>query len=254
MNKQYVLTDGIKFIKYNEQLNPVKVNQISEATIFNSLVDANNRLLAPQMTKINKENGKRKFNIEEVEGELISNKYEGSDQNTEDDILAEINELDGTYKDFDDFKVTDRWNKHVYTGKTLMEDDDFDFPEYMKQAINVFSQLKNYVENMAYLEQESDLKLLDLRHFKRDEETRLNSVEAGSLEYLEQELERERIEYKRNKIIGAIILKKLDRLKKTTYIKVVDNLLNSDYNYRRLDKDAISEMISNRRKSKLKVV
>lgn len=255
MGKQYVLTDGVKFIKLNEQSDPIKVNQIALATIFDSIVKANNRLLSPQITKINKDNGKRKFNIEEVEGGLTASKSEINDSiKLEEDILKEIKELDGVFKDFEDIKMSDKYNRHIYTGKTIMEEDGFDFPKYIKETIFRFSQLENYVENMAYNEQETDLKILDLRHFKRDENTKLNAIEAQSLEYLEQELERERINYKRNKIIGAIILKKINRIQDASYVKIVDNLVNSQYNYRRLDKATIYETIKGRRNNKLKAV
>jgi hypothetical protein len=202
MEKQYVLTDGIRFIKVsNQDNNPSKVSYIEQATIFNSVVSANNFLLSPQMEKLNRDCGKRKFNIDEIEGVHIMEKIEQK-STMDDDIISEIQELDGTFKDFEEFKSADKYNRHIYTGRTVMEEDGFDMPEFMKQAITVFSQLENYVENMAYLEQEVDLKILDLRHFKRDEETRLNAVEAQSLEYYEQELERDRIEYKKTRLLG----------------------------------------------------
>lgn len=255
MGKQYVITDGIKFIKLNEKSDPIKVNQIALATIFNSIVQANNLLLSPQMVKINKDNGKRRFNIEEIEGELNSTKSETNEAvKMEDDILKEIKELDGVFKDFDEIKMSDRYNRHVYTGKTLMEEDGFDFPEYIKETITRLSELENYVENMAYLEQETDLKILDIRHYKRDENTKLNAIEAQSLEYLEQELERERITYKRNKIVGSIILKKISRIQDPSCIKVVESLINSEYKYRRLDKSVISDMIKSKKSNRLKAV
>jgi hypothetical protein len=251
-DKQYVLTDGVKYIKINEHDDPVKTGSIALAHVFENMLVANNYLQTPNMIKLNKDNGKNKFNLEELEGVPTFIRTQ-EDKKIEDDIFKEIQALDGTYKDFEDVKLSDNDNKHVYSGRTIMEDENFDFAEFMKTAIKVFSQIDTYIENMAYLEREMDLNLCDTRHYKRDPNTKMNAIEAQKLQYYEQELERERIKYKRNKIIASIINTDLDRLKKSAYVKVIERVVGSEYRYRRNNRADIEAIIRGK-KANLKAV
>lgn len=252
MDKKYILTDGIKYIKINDKGDPTKTNSIGLATVFENLIYANEYLQSLSMVKLNKDAGKRKFYIEEIEGLPTINKAK-EDKQLEEEIYNEIHELDDALKDYEYIKMSDKDNKHVYSGKTILEDNDFDFVEYIKNAIKIFSQLEIFAENMAYLEQECDLKILDIRHFKRDENTRLNAIEAQRLEYFEQELERDRIKYKRNKIISKILLKNFKRLKDERFINIIDKINNTEYRYRRMSRDDIEKIIKTK-KNKLEVV
>ncbi|MBU5333565.1 hypothetical protein KQI61_15300 [Anaerocolumna aminovalerica] len=249
--KQYVLTDGKKFIKINEFGDPVKTNNIILANVFESMLDANNFLQTDKMIRINNNNGKNKFNIKEVKdlpipfGEKYKNKARAIE--SEDIFSDDIENLD-------DMKFRYKDNKHFYSEKTYMENEDFNIAEFMKLAIKVFSQLDTYIENMAYLEREIDLKILDIRHFKRDDSTKMNAIEAQSLEYYEQELERERIFYKKNRLICENFQRDINNIKDEQYINKIDNIQNSEYRYRRLSKEQINDLISSRKKYKLKVV
>jgi hypothetical protein len=113
--------------------------------------------------------------------------------------------------------------------------------------VTVFSSLDVYAENMAYMEQEIDLKLLDIRHYKRDTNTRLNAIAAQQLEYLEQDLERERVQYKKNKIIASLFTKDIKRIKNKAFLKILGDIYNIDYKYKRINKDDIEEMIRTRK-------
>ena len=252
MDKKYIITNGIKYIKLNDKNDPTKTNSMGLATVFEDLLSANNYLQSPQMSKLNKDAGKRKFYIEEIEG-LVSINKSKEDKQLEDELLKEIQESDGVYTDFEYIKMSDKDNKHVYSSKTIIENEDFDFAEYVKNAIQIFSQLEIFAENMAYLEQECDLKILDIRHYKRDYNTRLNAIEAQRLEYYEQELERERIKYKKNKTIARLLLKDFMRLKDKRVIRFIENICNSEYRYRRISKEDIESIIKTK-KSKLEAV
>jgi len=247
MDKQYVITDGLKFIKVNDQGDPTKTNGIALATIFDGILNANHYFKTNKMTKINKENGINQFRVEEVEGFVTSNK--SNDSQIERDIAKEIAELDGVYADYDSFKIGDEDNKYIYSGKTYMEINNFDIAEFFHTAIKVFSQLDAYIENMSYLEREIDLKLLDLRHYKRDKSTKLNAVSMQKVGYYEQELERERKIYKVNKIIGSIFKKDITRLHNKMYLRVVDNICNSEYRYRRIGREDMDDMFNVKRKN-----
>jgi len=168
-------------------------------------------------------------------------------------IFNEISDMDGAYQDFDLDDVQND-NKYIYRGKTYMEENDFDFVEFINLAITVFSQLDDYIENMGFLEREADLKLMDIRHYKRDPDTRMNGVEAQTLQYYEQDLERERIVYKRNRSIATIFNKNLDRIKNKNYISVINRMAKGEYKYRRLRKDQIKLITRTKRAVRLKEV
>jgi hypothetical protein len=252
MCKKYIITDGTSYINFESDKKPRKVGSEFLAKQFNNLKSANDYLLSPMMVKLNKDNGKIKFNVKELEIEMeIEESTDAEDFKKS--IVEEIQKLDGGYYDFTDIRISDKDNKHVYSGKTYIEENNIDIVSFMKTVIGVFSCLETYVENMCYLERESDLSIQDYRHFKRDESTKMDSISASKLEYIEQEIERERITNKRNRLIGQLILKDISRIKDEKYIDVIDSIQNSEYRYRRVSKEQIKEMISTR-KSKLKAV
>jgi hypothetical protein len=244
--KQYILSDGAKYIKINPQGDPVKTPNVAFAHVFNNAIEANTFLQSQCMVKLNKDNGKTKFNLE-IYDSLPPAIRTNEDKQLVEEIIKEIDELDGTYKDFEGLKLPDKNNNHVYSGKTTMEDDDFDLLSFMRQSVTVFSSLDVYAENMAYMEQEIDLKLLDIRHYKRDTSTRLNAIAAQQLEYLEQDLERERVQYKKNKIIASLFTKDIKRIKNKAFLKILGDIYNIDYKYKRINKDDIEEMIRTRK-------
>jgi hypothetical protein len=237
----FIITDGAKFIKENEKGDPVKVNGIALATEFSTAIEANTYLLSSQMKRINSDM-KNKFRIEPVEGELHI-KSSKIDKEIEEQIAKEIKELDGVYEDYNDIKYSDEDNKHVYSGKTPMEDDDFDLGEFLLKAVEVFSNLNKFAENMAYMEREMDLNINDLRHFERDDNTRLNAIQMQNLGYCRQEMERMRKRYKSNKILSSIFVNDINRVKNENYIKVIKRVIGSEYKFRRLSKDDINNMI-----------
>ena len=170
-----------------------------------------------------------------------------------DNVFNEISSMDGAYMDFDLNEICED-NKYMYHGETKIERDNVDFIKLLITAIEALSQLDDYVENMGFLERETDLKLMDVRHYKRDPETRLNGIEAQQLQYYEQELERERIKYKINRSIATLFQKDISRIKDKKYIAIVNRMATGEYKYRRLTKDNIEEIMHSRRKTKLKAV
>lgn len=251
--QQYVITDGIKFIKENSSGDPTKVNGIALATIYEDLKEANTYFQSTKMKNLIS-GAKSKFRIEPVEGEMF-NRSTKAEKEIEEEIFQEIKEMDGVYEDFNDVKFSDNVNKHVYAGKTFMEDEEFDLAEFLSTAVRVFSQLDKYAENMAYMEREMDLAINDMRHFNRDEKTKLNAIQMQSFGYCVQEMERMRKKYKTNKILASIFTKDIKRLKNKSFVKVINNITESEYKYRRLDMETIANMIKTRNvHSNLKVV
>lgn len=173
--------------------------------------------------------------------------------NASDNVYNEIAYMEGAYMDFDLSDICDD-NKYMYHGETTIERDSVDIVNFIKNAIEVFSQLDDYIENMGFLERETDLKLMDVRHYKRDPETKLNAVEAQQLLYYEQELERERIKYKINRSVATLFQKDISRIKDNKYISIINRMSTGEYRYRRLAKDNIEEIMHTKRKEKLKAV
>ena len=98
-----------------------------------------------------------------------------------------------------------------------------------------------YIENMEYLIKEYDLKILDVRHFIRDEDTKLGTVSMSRISYLLQYYERQRAICKRNRNCAKIFQYHVERFKSKKYMKVIDTIMNSKYKYRRLSKSYLED-------------
>lgn len=160
-------------------------------------------------------------------------------QITESD-LEEIQSMDDWYEDYNN--AGDKDNFHVYSGKTSIEELE-DVPGELKRIVRILSQMDIYIENMEYMQRELDLKILDIRHYIRNNETKLGSVHMGKIGYMLQDLERQRAECKMNKNSCLIFQKDFERFRKSKYIKVLDEMSSSEYRYRRLDQEEIKGLI-----------
>ncbi len=127
--------------------------------------------------------------------------------------------------------------------ETELEKSGFDISKFFSDTIKTISQLRDYAKNMGYIEQEYNKKILDTRHYIRDEKTKLNAIQMQRIGYFLQQLERERYESKSNRMIAEIFLADLKRMENINYIEVVKNVKESEYvpeilTYEMLDKIA----------------
>ena len=113
--------------------------------------------------------------------------------------------------------------------ETELEKSGFDISKFFNEAIKIISQLRDYAKNMEYLEQEYNKKILDVRHYKRDINTKLNAIQLQRLEQFEIQLERERYECKSNRIIADMFLLDLNRMENINYIEVMKRVKDSEY-------------------------
>ena len=119
-------------------------------------------------------------------------------------------------------------NNGEYTyEETQLEKSGFDISKFFNETIETISQLRDYANNMGYLEREYNQKILDVRHYKRDINTKLNAIQLQRLEQFEIQLERERYECKSNRMISEIFLSDLKRLENIKYVEVVKNIKES---------------------------
>lgn len=119
--------------------------------------------------------------------------------------------------------------------------------EFFKNTIAVISQLREYAHCMRRLESEYNMKISDVRHYKRDKSTKLNAIQLQKLEQFEIKLERERYEAKSNYIIAEIFLSDFGRMENSNYIGVVDSVKNSTYKPQRLSFDLLDEIVGKRK-------
>lgn len=131
--------------------------------------------------------------------------------------------------------------------ETELEKSRFDISNFFDEAIKTISQLRDYANNMGYLEREYNQKILDVRHYKRDINTKLSAVQLQRLEQFEIQLERERYECKSNRMIAEIFLTDLKRLENTNYIEVVKNIKESEYKPEIFTYDMLDEIVGKRR-------
>lgn len=132
--------------------------------------------------------------------------------------------------------------------ETELERSGFDISKFFNDTIETVSQLRDYANNMGYLEREYNQKILDVRHYKRDIKTKLSAVQLQRLEQFEIQLERERYECKSNRMIAEIFLTDLSRLENAKYLEVVRNVKESEYKPEILTYEILDEIVGKKKK------
>lgn len=209
---QYVITDGNKYIKITSGKIEETASE-SLAEVFENPMEANKLFQSVEF-------GKKKrasFKIQTID----YNPYQSGESN----INSIMNEIKDEITDYD-FNMPD---------ETTLENESFDIINFFKNTVAVLSELEVFVENMRYLESETDLEILDVRHFMRNEDNKLNVIQMQRLGYYLQQLERNRYKYKRDRIVAEVFLKDINRLSNKNYISVVDRITTSEYKPRRLN-------------------
>ncbi|MBQ3110025.1 MAG: hypothetical protein IJC69_02650 [Clostridia bacterium] len=130
---------------------------------------------------------------------------------------------------------------------TQIEDDNFDICSFFTDVINVMSQIDRFIANMQYKEETVDMKILDIRHYIRDNNHKLNAVQMQRLGYYLQELEIERYDYKSKRIIASLFSENINALKDLNSINKIQDVLTSQYRPKVLS-DTDIEFIINKKK------
>ena len=133
------------------------------------------------------------------------------------------------------------------TKTTDLEDENFDICGFFADAVRVMSQIDRFIANMASNEQITDMKILDVRHYIRNNEHRLNAVQMQRLGYYLQTLEKERYGCKSKRIIASMFADNIDALKDKNNIEKMNDVLKSKYHPKVLD-DTDIEYIINKKK------
>ena len=148
-----------------------------------------------------------------------------------------------------DEKICENIGEYIYE-ETQLEKSGFDISKFFNEAIETVSQLRDYANNMRYLEKEYDKKILDVRHYKRDINTKLSAIQLQRLEQFEIQLERERYDCKSNRTIAEIFLYDLSRLENIKYLEVVKNVKESEYKPEILTYELLDEIVGKKKKGK----
>lgn len=204
----YLLSNGHSYIGVNSDNVATSVSNVSKALSFSEEKKAANY-------RDNLKSTLRKFNWQIVK-------------------------MQDEVKDIDD--ESDEECSHTYVA-TELEESGFNISEFFKNAVNTVSQLRDYANNMNFLEQEYNKKILDVRHYKRDIKTKLSAIQLQRLEQFEIQLERERYECKSNRMIAEIFLTDLNRLENIKYIEVVKNIKESEYKPEILTYEMLDEIV-----------
>lgn len=133
------------------------------------------------------------------------------------------------------------------TKTTVLEDEDFDLCEFFTNAIEVMSQLDRFIANMSSNEQITDMKILDVRHYIRDNNHRLSAIQMQRLGYYLQDLERERYDYKSKRLIASMFVSNIEALKDKKNIDKMNEVLTSQYRPKVLEDTEIEEIINKKK-------
>ena len=149
-------------------------------------------------------------------------------------------------KEIDD-EVNNKNNTYTYV-ETELEKTDFNISEFFNSTIKTISQLRDYTKNMSCLEQEYNKKILDVRHYIRDEKTTLNAIQMQRIGYFLQKLERERYECKSNRLIAEIFLSDFNRLENINCVDEIRNIKESKYNPKILTYEILDDIVGKKRR------
>lgn len=209
----YVLSNGHSYIGVNEGNVATSVSNIKKALSFSEEKKASNY-------RDNLKSTLRKFNwqIVKIEEDVETDSFENEEYDT-----------------------------YTYV-ETQLEKSGFNISEFFNNAISTVSQLRDYANNMNFLEQEYNKKILDVRHYKRDIKTKLSAVQLQRLEQFEILLERERYGCKSNRMIAEIFLTDLSRLENIKYIEIVKNIKESEYKPEILTYEMLDEIVGKKRR------
>jgi len=132
-------------------------------------------------------------------------------------------------------------------GSKLTDDENFDICAFFENTVRVMSQIDGYISDMVSKEQITDMKILDVRHYIRNNDHKLNAIQMQRLGYYLQELEKERYDYKAKRIIASMFANDIDALKDKRNIDRMNDVLTSKYRPKVLD-DTDIEYIINKKK------
>ena len=212
----YLLSNGKNYIGLNSKSVPTSVSNINKALMFGEERKAYN-------FKENLKATLKKFNWQIV-------KVSDDDKDEEQENLQDTTPIESS--------------EYV---ETELEKSGFDISQFFNNAVWTISQLKDYAANMRFLEQEYNKKILDVRHYKRDINTKLNAIQLQRLEQFEIQLERERYECKSNRTIAEIFLSDLSRLENIKYVEVVKNVKESEYKQEIFTYEMLDEIVGRKR-------
>ena len=239
-----LITNGKQYIRLDENGTPMTCGQALAGKFTEDKAKNIIRNLPKPMRKFH-------FNVQLIP-EINSPTPQKVEEPLPEDIDEVLQELDDFYSDYKKSSKND--NPYTYHGETTLEKESsvnyIDIGNFMKMIVNCISELGNYIDNMRYLEKECDLKILDIRHYLRDEETKLGTVSMSRMGYLLQHYERQRAAYKRNRNCARIFQHGIERFKNKKYTLVVDEILNSKYRYRRLSKSYLDDYAKGKTKVK----
>lgn len=209
----YLLSNGHSYIGVDSNNAATSVSNIKKALLFTDEKKATNYLENLKTTL-------KRFNWQIIK---VEDGNENIEQNSE------------------------NFGEYTYV-ETELEKSGFNISEFFNNAVETISQLKDYANNMSFLEEEYNKKILDVRHYKRDVNTKLSAIQLQRLEQFEIQLERERYECKSNRVIAEIFLTDLKRMENINYIEVVKNVKHSEYKPEILTYELLDQIVGKRPK------
>lgn len=133
------------------------------------------------------------------------------------------------------------------TKPTDLENDEFDICAFFTNVIEIMSQLDRFIFNMTDNEELTNMKILDIRHYIRDNNHKLSAIQMQRLGYYLQDLEKERYSYKSKRLIASMFTENINALKDKDNIRKMNDILNSQYRPRVLDDTDIAYIINKKK-------
>ena len=162
--------------------------------------------------------------------------------------LWQVKDMETNFPSANNISYINTMEKTTYTPTTRMEDDNFDICTFFAEVINIMSQIDKFISNMLFQEETTDMKILDVRHYIRDNNHKLNAIQMQRLGYYLQQLEIERYDYKSRRLIASLFANNINALKDKNNITKMQDILTSQYRPKVLN-DSDIDMIINKKKT-----
>jgi len=224
----YLLSDKNFFVGTDINNHPIIVSEKNKAMLFKTEQAARNYLTRlPDVLKIN---AWHIYNVAEID-----------DCNDCDD--ADV---------CDDCETPENADRvPEYYGHSNMptpfEEEGFDISDFFTDVINKMSHIDKYIMNMESSEHYIDMKILDIRHYIRDNDHRLNAIQMQRLGFYLRELEKERYDCKSNRLIASMFANNINALKDIKCIQKIHSIRNSKYRPKILEDSDIEDIINKKK-------
>lgn len=128
--------------------------------------------------------------------------------------------------------------------------ENFSIEDFLQKTIKCISNLRQFKTNMKERELQCNMEILDIRHYIRNRENKINCIQMQRLMYYLQDVERKREYYKKSRLAAGKVIENYDRLADKNFADDIQKLFHTKYKPRILTNYEIEKIINTKKADK----